>query len=304
MKRTRCYIVYIMSLFIVIGACKENDYPEDWQESVGTLDIHLDKNEIKQNEYLTLTFDGYVDSLLLFDGTLGHEYKHVNRTVMDGVSPKLSFSTYAQYGTQANTLSVLVSKDFNPNELSATGIQSATWTNITNRFTLSTGADNTGSGTADLSDIVADQKGIYFAFKFVGQTGSTQKTWTIKNFNLVNDLPTGVQQSVANTGNAGWSQYSFLGAGIWTFNASQLQIIGGDATKPSNEDWLISKYFYFNSVSPDTQSHLLKTRFQKMLNTYRLGYAKPGVYELVVLGKDKEGKEILKKTFNVTVTEK
>jgi len=296
---------YIFFAALVILGCKKTDYPTDWKEGKNDINVSLDKKVIKQNEYLTFSFEGYADSILIYNGAAGSEYRYKDRTVLEGVKPTVSFSSYSQWGAQQNTLKVLVSYDFKGKDYDGAEINAASWaTDITNRFTLSTGTDNTSSGNVNLSDLVKGGQNMYFAFKFTGSTGTVQKTWTIKNFVVKNELPNGIIQDVATIGTVGWKQFSFKGsAQIWTFNATQLQIAGGNDASPDNEDWLISKAFNFSQVNPDQPSHLVKSRFQNMVKSYRLGYAKAGNYQLTLVAKDKNGVEFKQETFNITVNE-
>lgn len=283
-------------------SCDNKDYPEDWKPGSGELTIQMDKTSIKQAEFFTLQFSGYADSIMVYDGTLGHEYRYKDRTAMEGVKPKVSFTSYMQWGAQTNSLSVLVSTDFAGVKYDAAEIEAATWTNITSRFALSTGADNTASGEVNLADLVKPGKQMYFAFKYEGKMGSTQRQWTIKNFVIKNELPTGVVQDVANTGSAGWKQYSFANsAKVWTFNTTQVGIEGGNATSEDNLDWVITKALDFTKVAPDQPSHMVKSRFENMVKMYRVGYKSPGQYKLTVVGKGTDGKETGKLEKDVTV---
>lgn len=295
-------ILFVSLLVGTLFSCDKQDYPEDWKPGSGELTIQMDKTSIKQSEFFTLQFGGYADSIMVYDGTLGHEYRYKDRTAMEGVKPKVSFTSYMQWGAQTNSLSVLVSTDFAGDKYDATEIQAATWTNITNRFTLSTGADNTVSGEVNLADLVKPGKQMYFAFKYEGKTGSTQRQWTIKNFVIKNELPTGVVQDVVNTASAGWKQYSVANsAKVWTYNTTQVGIEGGNATSEDNLDWVITKALDFTKVAPDQPSHMLKTRFENMLQMYRVGYKSPGQYKMTVIGKENVGKETGKLEKDVTV---
>jgi hypothetical protein len=244
--------LYFIAALFVLSACEKDDTPADWQEGSGDLTIQLDKTSIKQREFFTLAFEGYADNILVYDGTLGHEYRYKERTAMEGVRPKVSFSSYRRWGAQENSLAIKVSNDFAGNNFDADEINNATWIDITDRFVLSTGEDNTPSGTADLSDLVIPGKDMYFAFRYVGQAGTTQREWVIKDFSIKNELPIGTVQDVASTGSAGWRQYSFLNSQqIWTYNDSQMRIEGGNASSAENHDWLISKALDFTKVEPD-----------------------------------------------------
>lgn len=297
--------ILFLSLFVgMLIGCNKEEYPQDWKPGTGDLTIQIDKTSIKQSEFFTLKFGGYADSIMVYDGTVGHEYRYKDRTAMEGVKPKVSFTSYMQWGTQANSLKILVSTNFSGNSYDAAEIDRAVWIDITSRFKLSTGTDNTASGEVDLSDLVEPGKLMYIAFKYVGETGTTQRQWTIKNFIIKNELPIGVVQDVVNTGSAGWKQYSYANSDkVWTFTTSQLGIEGGNATSAANLDWIITKGLDFTKVEPDNPSHIVKTRFQNMINSYRLGYKTPGQYKMTVVGKDVNGKELTKTESNVTIQE-
>lgn len=281
-----------MVLLLIVSACAKSTIDQDWKELKGELKAQIDKKEIKQREYFTLNFDGWSDKIVVYDGTIGHEYRHRNRTNMEGVRPSVSFTSFRRWGAQENSLAIKISTDFIGDQYDADEIERATWTDITDRFILSTGEDNTPSGTVDFSDLIEPGKDHYFAFQYKGQEGTTQREWVIKNFLIENELPIGIVQEVATTGTAGWRQYSFLNSQqIWTFNNTQMRIEGGNATSAENHDWLISKPLDFTKVSPDQPSHIIKTRFQNMIYNYKIGYAEPGQYAMVIVGENKEDEE-------------
>ena len=174
----------------------EFDTP-DWQVSV-------DKNVVKVGDTVRFSFSGSADYVTFYAGGEGSNYLYRERTNVDGVIPSMQFTSYRQWGTQVNTLNILISADYNgiANE---ENIYKAGWTDITDRATLSTGADNTPSGSIDLSDF-KDEKLIYVAFKFQGwQNTSAQRTWTIKNFQINSLTPEGKLLAVIPTINAaGW----------------------------------------------------------------------------------------------------
>jgi len=278
---------YLAAALLILSACEKDNAPADWREGSGELTIALDRTAIKQREFLTFTFGGYADNILIYDGTIGHEYRYRERTA---------------WGAQENSLSIKVSTDFAGDKYDADEINAATWTDITDRFVLSTGANNTPSGTVDLSDLVAPGRDMYFAFRYVGQAGTTQRQWTIRNFTIENELPIGITQEVATTGTAGWKEYSFLNdSKKWTFNNDRMGIEGGNASSAENHDWLISKALDFTKIEPDQPSHTVKTRFQNMVRAHRVGYAEPGAYNLTVVGRAADGQETKKEEYEVTI---
>ncbi len=101
------------------------------------------------------------------------------------ISPKFSFFVTAGYYNAA-CLSIMVSENFNGTE---TGIKTATWTDITNKFTLPTGPAS-GYGTlasAGEMDFKAYAgKKVYVAFKYVGNgiDNSASTTFQIDNVKI------------------------------------------------------------------------------------------------------------------------
>ena len=227
-------------------------------------------------------FTGNPDIISFYSGESGHNYDNRNRTSLDGLS-QLQFTSYAQYGAQLNTLQLMISNDFTGTYDSA-HIYQGTWTDITSRATLSTGADNTASGIVDLSDFLAQKKPIFFAYKYTGTFGSTQKTWTIKNFALNLLRPDNTVVSVANIANVGWKQVSIKNsAKVWTFTnpLTSLSIAGGDATSADNEDWAITSLLYLNSVAPDVAVPI--KNITQIVNSYDYVFSTPGTYKVVFL---------------------
>jgi len=84
-------------------------------------------------------------------------------------------------------------------------------------------------------------------------------------------------------------------------NNNQMGIEGGNASSAENHDWLISKALDFTKIEPDQPSHTVKTRFQNMMATYRLGYAKPGTYTMTLIAKDADGQETKNEEYEVTI---
>lgn len=234
----------------------------------------------KVGDTVHFNFTGNPDIISFYSGEDGNDYANHERTTADG-APQLQFTSYAQYGTQLNTLHLLVSSNFS-GTYDSSSISQASWTDVTDRATLSTGADNTPSGIIDLSDILAQKKPVYIAFKYTGTSGSTQKTWTIKNLTL-NLLKTNNKiLPVTDIASAGWKQVSILNsAAVWSISASQLRIGGGNATADDNEDWVISKLLYLNNVSPDV-SIPIKNITQKVKG-FDYIYSSPGNYKVVFL---------------------
>ncbi|TZF82592.1 DUF5017 domain-containing protein [Pedobacter sp. BS3] len=286
-------IFILPALLLVLAACNKKE--------VASLhfDVSADKTAIKAGDTVTFKISGNPDFLTFYSGEPGHQYEYKDRTNADG-TPQLQFTSYRQYGTQNNTLNILVSTDFN-NTYTADGIAAAHWTDITSRATLSTGTDNTPSGVIDLSDFKSD-KPMYLAFKFNGSTASTQRTWTIKNLVINNVLSNGSQIAVTTIADAGWVPINLNNSPrSWTYNATQIQFQGGAAGIGDNLGWIITKPVFLTKVSPDRGVALknVSTRMEE----YQYVYTTAGSYTPVFVASNTNiyGSETTSKQLSITV---
>lgn len=264
-----------------------------------SFDVTTPSTTYKVGDSVQFNFTGNPDFISFYSGEEGNNYEFRDRTTVDGV-PQLDFTSYAQFGTQLNTLQLKVSNDFS-GVYDVASVNSATWTDITDRATLSTGANNTPSGIISLSDFLAQKKPIYFAFKYLGATGSTQKTWTINNLKLELKKTDNKVLPITDLASAGWKQVSILNpAAVWTFNATQVRIAGGNATAADNEDWVITKLLYLNNVSPDVAIPIKNVT--QIVNSYVHVFTTPGTYKVVFLAANATADEQQSTTMEITLT--
>ena len=273
MKHSRL-IFGISALFAFISCNKEL--------KIDTLDfgVTTSKTTYQVGDTVHFNFTGNPDIISFYPGTDGNDYAYKDRTMADGAS-QLQFTSYAQYGNQDSSLQLMVSNNFS-GTYDSTNVVQATWSDITNRAMLSTGQDNTPSGIVDLTDFLTQKKPVYIAFRYTGDTGSTQKTWTIKNFTL-NLLKTNNKLiPVTDIASAGWKQVNILNsAAVWSISSTQLRIAGGNATAAENDDWVISKLLYLNNVAPDVAIPI--KNITQIVNSYDYVFTQPGNYKVVFL---------------------
>lgn len=242
----KAFKFYILALSVGILSCKK-----DMELSAPDFEVAADRSTYKIGDTVNFSIDGEVDYLTFYSGESGNNYENRERTSVTGV-PKLSFTSFAQYGTQVNTLKLLVSNDFNGKVDQQIG--NANWTDVTSLVTLSTGVDNTPSGELDLTPYINGDKPIFIAFKYNGlmSASSAQKTWTIKNFLQFILTDKGEKLPVISSiASAGWTAVSITNdVQKWTQNATQIQIAGGGANTPDNEDWMVAT-LRPKAISPD-----------------------------------------------------
>ncbi|AYD47593.1 DUF5017 domain-containing protein [Arachidicoccus soli] len=255
------------------------------------------------------TFTGNPDIISFYSGEDGHNYDYKSRTTITG-TPKLSFTSYVHYGTEANqpnSMQLMVSNDFTGTYDSA-HITQATWTNISNRFVFPTNSGQTlASDTASLSDFLAQGKPIYVAFHYTGNSSGTQRTWQITNFSfnlLLADSSTLIP--ITDLKSAGWFPVNLLATAVtkWSTNYTasppNLNLAGTGGGKPNSDNWLITKLLYLNSVSPDVAVPI-KNITQKV-SSYDHVFTQPGTYKVVFLAANATADEQQSVTKEVDLT--
>lgn len=267
-------LIFLFSLVFFSCTKIKVDTPH-FSVTAGTVTVHA-------GDTVTFKFAGNPENIVFYSGEPGFNYAHRNRTTGKGIA-QLNFTSHQQNTGETNTLVLLASTDFKGKADSA-GIVDATWTDITSRATLSTGADKTPSGTIDLTDFQALHKPVYFAFRYQGYNHATlkQPTWTIRTFNVLNVLPDGKVSTNTSIDKVGWAAYSFKNPTVvWSIAATTgLITINGTAsgsTKEDNEDWVISRGFDLDEVTPDAGLSL-RSLSTVAITGYDYIYKTPGIY--------------------------
>lgn len=268
--------IVILIFLMVAGACTKKE--------VSSVSFNVTTVSTLYNVGDTVNFimSGNPDYIVFYSGENGHRYQNRNRISVIGGIPILSFLSYEQYtrDTTTNSLHLLVSKDFNGN-YDSSAVDSATWIDISNRATLSTGKSNTTSGNINLSDFVSQDTPVYLAFKYTDQQNGVnyQRNWTITNLALINYLPDSSTTTLLNISSSNtWLSVNTSGTSVnWGVTNSYLKIAGGSPTVPSNEVYLISKPVNLTAVLPDTGIPL-KTISDNPLQIYPYIFTKSGTY--------------------------
>ena len=305
----RLYIILKVVLLIFIASCTKNKLAVD----LPAIDISLDPSLLVNDTFTyrlgdTAKFimNGTAENLAFYPGTNGFNYDNRHTTTLSSVKPIMSFSSTAQYGTQQNTLTILAT-DKLPS-LDSTTVVNANWTDITARATLATSATSVNSGNIDLSDIVSGPlDSLFIAFKYHGETGATQRTWTITNYTIANILPNATF-NISNLASdvSYWTKYGNVHTpanGMWIATTSQLQVVGG-AAAPTNTAWIISRPLYVGNVNPNV-SIAVKNINDPVVTSYNYLYTQPGTYKAVWVAFNntiKDTKQVVKQ-FWIKVTQ-
>lgn len=272
----------IIGLFLLgFYACQEKYEVED-----PTLDVTTDKTEYNVGDSVVFYLHGNPDLITFYSGESGHEYRYRDRLERESGKTEVEFISRVLWGTQPDNLQVMVSSDFG-GEYDSISVVNASWTNVSDRFTLSTAAGgaagaDTPSGKVDLSDLIVSGKPFYFAFQYKGRkapddnpTAKTQRTWRIVNFNMTATFEDSEVSTLANLSSAGWIAVDVIkSVGAWAI-ASPVQF-NPNGCLTESESWAISKPLYPNKTAPD--NGLAVKNYSQRRESFRHAYQEPGTY--------------------------
>lgn len=293
--------IFILLTVLAIWSCNKKEVePLSFNVAVGS-------NTVTVGDSVRFTFEGNPYFITFYSGESGHKYEYRDRTFAVG-KPNMSFTSYRQYGTHDSTLKVFVSPDFTGTYTIA-GVNSATWVNITGSTVLSTGTDNTPSGTIDLSSFVNENNvPMYVAFRYTEtDTTATLRTWTLKNLVVNTVLEDSSSIAVATITSTAWQNINFLNSTVtWTLPTTttpQLKIAGGAAGALKNDNMAISGALYLNKVTPDVGVAI--KQISDRLDSYTYVFSKAGVYTVtfVAVNEDIYGRQEVLKTVQITVND-
>ena len=146
-------------------------------------------NVVKQVEF---NLEGDADVISFYSGQVFEDYAFKDGRILPTQALNVSFEYSASMGSGTNPeweqLSIHYSKDFN-GSMTAEAINSAEWTDITDRFALPLAKDITARTPTqdDLADLVTPGEPLYIAFKYVTPprtVSSAYSTWDIFNFKV------------------------------------------------------------------------------------------------------------------------
>lgn len=152
------------------------------------LTVSTESTTYKVGEEITFKFEGHADLVAFYSGEDFNDYAFKDGRVVDVASSgvNLEFNSSVQNGEQEGQLTVWASTDFNGNDDLAS-VQAATWTEITDRFTLGTSATFVPSTTQSLSDLIVAGKPLYIGFRYITKPqveNGFSRMWYIEDFSV------------------------------------------------------------------------------------------------------------------------
>ena len=314
MRKT--YVFLIAALTLAAASCSKKDEvkPVSSFTVQATTRNGAPGTSFALGDTTNFAFTGNPDIITFYSGEPGKNYEYRSRVKAAGI-PQLKFSSLRAGGSQAGSLSLLVSSDFKGVVLrTAAGVQlrdtsatnaniaSAAWSDITSRALLSTGAAAAvASGTIDLSDFSKDGKPVYIAFKYSALAGSIQNKWTITALSLNNVLTdgstytnaslNGPTKAISNFGNStygpGWAVSYDPSKNLnnigWVYTDGTSLVITGAATAAAAtapaEAWAIMGPIDLSRATPD--AGLAIKNISATLSSYQYKYTAAGSYNSV-----------------------
>jgi hypothetical protein len=298
--------VYIILLAFVVMSCSK-----DVKLETPDFDVQVEKHTYKVGDTVKFNFSGRADNITFYSGRDGENYEFRKRTTVDGVIPKLSFTSLYGSGRQYDNLRVMVCTNLKEFTKEAVISEETNWEDISERATWHTAPGQTvSSGNIDLSDLLEEGKPLFIAFKHVGYTDPVYQVGTrlIQQFNVTAQLPDGTSSVVTTLLTAGWSLFDVKNsARNWALNltgaAPDIRLIGGSVNEPEIEDWAITKPLFFNKVTPDIGKPIQYISGNVLSHYNFLGYNKPGTYNVVFVASNAnvDGQKTVVRQLEITI---
>lgn len=295
--------IYIILLAFVIVSCSKEMKLES-----PDFDVWVEKNTYNVGDTVTFNFSGRAENITFYSGKDGENYEFRNRTTVEGVIPKLSFTSVYGSGTQYDNLRVMTTTDLEAYTNEA--VLEADWRDISDRAIWHTAPGQTiSSGDIDLSDLLENGKPFFIAFKHVGYTDTKPVgNRLIQKFDVTAELPDGTSSVVTTLLTADWSLFDIKNAARnWALNFSasvpDLRLVGGGADEPEIEDWAITKPLYFNTVTPDVGKPIQYISGNVLSHYNFLEYDEPGTYTVVFVASNAnaDGQRSVVKQLEITI---
>ncbi|WP_353140343.1 DUF5017 domain-containing protein [Pseudopedobacter sp.] len=286
------YLTYI-GLLLTIVACQD---PYEVKEPV--FNVVTEKSVYAVGERIRFSIEGSPDMINFYSGSFENDYAFHDKDRVYDIVPKLSFRAAKFAGNNEDCAELLYSTDFDGN-YAYENVRSANWINISDRFNIppivGTAASFTDAGIADISDLAATGKPIYFAWYCKTNAESSRTRFQVADFNVTGEVLGNSELSGVLYSQA---QLSFR----WALNeaagmqASDLPSITNtliywngifnNTTGPLKEGYAVS-----GSVTLSDQMNLgldkpqvIKSIQNENMTEYFYTFNKPGEYEVAFVG--------------------
>ncbi|WP_187774946.1 DUF5017 domain-containing protein [Pedobacter sp. BS3] len=277
--KSKYYLVLLLGVFSMASCDTSLNLEAD-----PDLTITTEKKEYKVGEEVNFQLTGNPGIITFYSGEIGNDYDYRDGRTLPAGDITVTMSTSVNYGVQPDQFSILVSTDFN-GKYTIDDIKAATWTDITNRFTLATNATYISGGQVNVSDLVVDGKPMYFCLRYIyDPTKGTGRTWAIRDFavksNTVLGLTTLATQTTAGFGLYYYGPKETTGRSGITSTTITLRSNAAGNTADYTEDWCVSSGMEVGSkdMGPDRPLNV-KGYSDAHQDSYSYTYTTAGSYK-------------------------
>lgn len=279
------HIFLLISASLALTSCTQK-----LEVSTPEFNVTQQKITARAGEEVKFLFTGDPDLITFYSGEVLHDHAFAAGRIVKTNSLAFSFRSNVEFGKQPDQLSIMASTDFNGGS-TFEDVAAANWTNITARFALGTNATYKPSGEADLSDLRAEGKPLFLAFRYVVKNPTlygTGNVWRIQNFLFTAQTSIGLQ-TLGNMQNAGFrifEQKQKTAPCRSTISTTTLQLIApalADSTRTvDTECWIVTKGFETGDADygPDRPVAIKGYADPRMKEAVYI-YTAPGKYKAV-----------------------
>src|SRR5690606_14427243 len=100
-------VIGLIFVFFCFSCSKELEVNEP------DLAVSVEKQTVKLGDTVHFQFSGHADYITFYAGEDGSAYPNRFRTKIESAKPQLEFTSLGKFGTQLNTLRLLISTNFN-----------------------------------------------------------------------------------------------------------------------------------------------------------------------------------------------
>lgn len=282
----RNFVYLILSALVIFTSCK-TDIP--LSSGLDEFDVSTEKSVYKLGEEVTFDFKGNADMITFYSGEIFHDYDFREGRVIQLENASLSFTTSkpAVWRSQDNQLKLMLSTDFNGDYSDFSNIEAATWTDITDLFTLSSTITFIQSGVVDLSEYILKDKPIYIAFRYILNTMDYGRpgTWHFQDFAFSANSALGpiVLGDMETSGFQIIDMHPDKAPSRSKQTKTRVTLQGYEQTESNNiytETWAISTGFYVNDIDLGPDKPLsIKNLESSRLSSFKYLYEEPGTYK-------------------------
>ena len=293
-------IIYLSLLLPVLLSCNK----DQWEKELDDFEITVEKSEYSVGEVVTFNIQGNPDLITFYSGEKGNSYEFVDKDRIAETQMFFSFrTTIAKNSTNSLNPSVVLisySKDFS-GEYTEEAIEKATWTDITEKFTLpdKVEVEKLPSGSVEMSSVYGDNNEIYLKYDYNvkaydASARNGRAVWTFTDVNVLGDID-GVEERLYDISEMGWKIVIGEGydeSGQDKGNLPKVdvnKITMQSAFKPSNDKtaWAVSgpiRKLDVVNYGPD-KGVGIKALADPIKTSYEYKYSAPGEYQVTFVAK-------------------